>query len=497
MINFKAKIFWGSVFRRHRILIIFLFVFCLILLFLFFLFQPQKVLRNSATQVDSPNHKARMWEITLSYEPKSDKIYLQKIKIVDGNISKSPLSLSPYQIRVLNQRGEVIYMSYIHFTNQLYYELYFPPNAKKSGFNLAQPGVLDSLVSIPYFTQAHKIQILKANQPVFEFIPPKDKPDLSLIRPVFAAEKNACRPLSLVFISEGYTDSGKFKIDAEKMKNALFSIEPYASRTEIFETKIVENSVNLGCIENGQLLADCVGSGVTLEKIKAQVNKKYPVLSPESDYTKYIILADTQPTVIMENGVYQGSILGASNGPGGQFAVFQTRSFPAMTAVHEVGGHAIGWLYDRYVWDNGYSRMGLGAMSNCSDKPTGEAGWNGQAFPGCSVSKFYAPTKPTCPAAGPFATQGTPDSLMSAAGCADETNPRFDAVEKAWISNLLKNYTACGKEQLSQPPSTSQASPVPSTPYSKSDAGYNCRPDPKCNLKKNVMQICALICTPK
>jgi hypothetical protein len=434
------------------------------LIFVFFLFSMILTMQSSKRKVSplkgvptsssvvSPT--ARRWQILLSYNPSQQDLQLKSIAIEKGEAAPLSVSSSSYILRVFDKAQKKIYETPVSISEAVMYDLYVPPTGGKNVVMPTQPRSLDTSVTVPYLSSADSIKIVKNNTVILEFAPPKDN-NISFIQPVYA-DTPACKALTVIFVSDGYTDKSKFEADAAKIQSTLTSVSPYNTEANkaIFSFKTVWNTVPLGCTASGVLDSSCVIRTETQSAVRSAAG-----VAAETAFNKYIIVTDATPQVlgtVPANGDTSGlpKILGATSAAGGDYVVTQSREYAATSTVHEIGGHAIGQLYDRYVDDQDYNRLSLGPHSNCSDSPTVHDGWSGSSYKGCTKSSWYAPAPtadpaqyPACGGGGALLSGGSPDTVMSAAGCFSAATPKFDAAETTWISTLLKNnyesYQAC------------------------------------------------------
>jgi len=204
--------------------------------------------------------------------------------------------------------------------------------------------------------------------------------------------------LKLVFISDGYKSESDFNSDVESMAAGFKSQAPYSEKPEIFDVRRIYNNIPLGCVRNGKLYTQCLNDATTLAKLNLLTSERYPELRGlNTDYLKFIILADADPESF-GNRIR----LGVSKGVGGQFAAFQTHYKPLYTAVHEVLGHEIGFLHDRYISPN-YHKLFAAPPSNCSGLTTNkyDIWWLNEVpgtelYKGCNSIDLYAPYPRNC-----------------------------------------------------------------------------------------------------
>ena len=200
-------------------------------------------------------------------------------------------------------------------------------------------------------------------------------------------------------------------------------------------------------------------------KTRAIAFNKYPDLQGvDQDHLKLIILADADPEP-------SGSllILGVMRGVGSDFGVFQTHSNLLKVASHEVLGHGVGYLYDRYIYDfsNPNSQItNVSPESNCSGNPQGAPFWSSvsgsQVSQGCTSQYMQAPYPRDC------GNAGSSQSMMSAVPCGAS---EFDSVEQAWIrNNIMSKYQSCQNAGVP----TSSPTLIPTVPPGGNCGAYGC-----------------------
>lgn len=465
-ISKKSLFLIGTVF-----LVFVFFIFSIILSFQASKKAPSKEKLPVSTSVVSPT--ARRWQILLSYTPSQKDLELKSIAIEKGEAAPLSVSNSAYTLRVFDKAQKKLYESPISIPEAVIYNIYAPSSGGTPVTLPRQPRTFDTSVTVPYLSGADSIKISKNNAVILEFAPPKDD-SISFIKPAYA-EANACRALTVLFISDGYTDKGQFESDAAKIQTTLITVPPYNSTENkaIFNFKTVWNTTDLKCIKSGSLDASCVVSSATQQAARTAVGS-----AAETAFTKYVILTNASPMLlgtVPANGDTTSvpKILGATSGAGGDFIVTQMKEYADTSTVHEIGGHAIGQLYDRYVDDQDYSGVTLGPHSNCSDSATTHEGWSGAAYKGCTKSSWFAPAPtadpiqyPACGASGVLLSGGNPDTVMSAAGCFSSSTPKFDTAETSWLTKLLQSnyesYKACQDRAATINPAT--PTPTSTTP---------------------------------
>lgn len=436
--------------------------------------------------------KSKIWQIALSFNTKTQQLTLSNISIKHGTANASPYNTSPYQLLGFDKNKKVLFQTNIVIADQILYDIYFSPGTDVARSSLPTLGHLASIVSIPYVTNAETIEITKNNQTILSFHPPME---LSFSLPSLVQQTYAttCSLLHIVFVSDGYADMAKFHMDIQKAEATFTSKVPFSLHTNIFDFKIVDNPItnSLGCKENDALAIDCLFNE-NLIKISNLVSSTYPQLPEDATYTKIVVLVDGSPQSF--NG---GLILGVANAIGGQFGVFQNQKFFESTATMEVLGHAVGQLYDRYIYpESPGSASDIGDsirppfLTNCSPNIQGESFWKNagvtQAYKGCTSQYMYAPAPLDC------GSRGSSGTVMSAAGCAGS---QFDGVEQYYLqAQILPKYLCA----ISPTPMPTQAKILPTDSGNSvpvQDKSFNCQPDPSCISNKN-LQLCALKCMP-
>lgn len=385
--------------------------------------------KNNSTVVQKSQDKT--WEIILSFDAEANKLNLKKISLLDKKIEQDSRSagFSPYELIVYSENDEAIYKTKINITTGILYSLLYDPPASGSGQETSPlpPSALETVIYVPYLEKGTKAVIKENNESILDIqLQKKNSLNLFNLPQVYAqGTPQSCSPIVVTFVSDGYTDFDRFHQDVDAFIQLYSSIEPYASAS-IFDFKYVDNAQSLGCKQGSTFNYNCVGySAIT------QVSKNaYPETS------KTIVLVDiARPTV---------GVLGAANGIGGDRAVFPSNngnidSITRIVAAHEVLGHEVGLLYDRYVSsDLSYGKIQNNIRSNCTDNPSGESFWQGAGgvgvYLGCANKNSYGSSPLACPSSS-LINGGTPTTMMSSAGCAQ--TPIFDSVEQYWIKNQV------------------------------------------------------------
>lgn len=412
------------------------------------------------------NSANKIWELTLLLDTKTDKVRLKEIKISNGTTLSSPFEDSPYLAQVLDDKSNILFKTHFNLGQDLAYGSYFAPNISSEEAKVTPPKIgptMQTPLALPYFPQAKSIKILKNNVEILSISPPK-LTSFSLFSPAFAqAPAQSCRKLNVVFIAEGYSDFAKFRQDADNVRDAILSVEPFFRYKDRIDFRKIENNQPLGCIEGNRLKSSCLSSDETKGKILEIKKNQLPDLPFSSDFLKLVVLVDAQSE---QKG--EGSFINGVAQLGGWFAVVPARlsSDKASGAyIHEIGGHLIGKLQDRYVYtitsdeERKYREAKIQeTASNCSLNSAGEEFWktarnltsNQQnAYPRCTLDTAFGPAEQTCAIPGTnIKNRGNPDSVMSATECEGKN---FDKVEQWYLENkILKNYSSCSAPAANQ-----------------------------------------------
>ncbi|MCL5438558.1 MAG: hypothetical protein M1268_01040, partial [Patescibacteria group bacterium] len=416
----------------------------------------KKQSKSSQSVISHP----KTWEITMSYDTKNQKLSLEKLSVLDKEIRADYMGakFSPYELLVSNNKDETIYKTKVNITEQLYYDI-LDVNGKLP----ETPRILDTTVYIPYQSDAVKIRITKNNETILEIVLPKSS-SFKIIPNVYAAS-SYCRQLITVFISENYTDFNKYHSDVERLRSAFISTPPYSSKPGIFDFKIIDNNESLGCL-NG--IFKCI----TNPRIQQIGRASYPNAS------KFIVVVNNPNAASVD-----GDALGVTNSPGGDTAVFTNRTdldslvpnIFTKVAIHEFLGHAVGVLYDRYIYPlknpdgsmnpNGNLRNII-PKSNCTIANAAPSFWNAsQTYPGCTSQYLDAPSPRNCVDSRngkSIPESGTTESIMSAAICGATG---FDTVEQTWIKDsILPYYSECAIDTPTQTPTQTPTPVLTATP---------------------------------
>lgn len=436
-----------NAYKKRLSLGILIAVIFLVPLILFFLTlkQERKVQPATTPVISSPEDK--VWKLTFIYDENKQQVLLKNANIDNGVAFPLRSSPSPYKLSVYGEGNKILYQTSIHIAQMILYQQSDLSEVKA----VSQQGssAIETVVVVPYFDNAVNIIVTKQDEKILEFVPPTDTAFFSVPQ-VYAAEE-VCPLLTLLFISEGYNNFSPFHAKVEEIKTALLAAEPYTTAKNIFSFKSIGNSDQLGCSASGALTPECITREDTQKKLLSLAYASYPDLPQDSDHLKIVILSNSAPST--------DGIAGAANGLGGNITLVQTRLNPVKVAVHELGGHAIGYLYDRYIYPDDSDQTKIenavknGApKSNCTTNPDGEDFWkttrsgnSANAFPGCSSKNLYSSSARTCA----YPNDGTPDSIMSTVNCGSN---QFDAVEQYWIkTKILPLYTSCAQTPSPSP----------------------------------------------
>ncbi len=389
------------------------------------------------------------WEVYIEYDRDSGSLHLKKLDFVEEIITQDDTQAlnSEYLLSVLDDAGLEIYSKSILInTANNYNVLAYPLDGSSSAdFSIPeQPEKLETLLFVPYFKNSKEIVIYKNQKVALQIKLPKK--DINLSGTQIA---QSCNQLTTVFVSDGYSDMNFFRRDVDWITGIFLSVEPFRSKKESFDFKILENTIPLGCVQS----YSCTNKSSEIRKMVAAV---YP------NAKKIIVLINRPITTPADGSVagvntpYVSYFSNASDGLG--------RNIIPAIAAHEFLGHAVSGLDERYV-NVGSGQTGAGP--NCSTIPGGKSFWKNAGvtttYPGCAYENFYAPGPLDCPAPlNPnLFSGGTSASAMSAAGCGA---PQFDTVEKYWIeNNILPAYSVCSNPTASLAPTITAEISVPPT----------------------------------
>jgi len=394
------------------------------------------------------------WEITLNYNSETKNLSLKKLALAGKSFRPDTRSDqdSPYKLSVLDKSNSIIYQSGIHITERVIFNVSDVNELK--GF--VQPAEFDTIVYVPYFFNASKLVITKNSTPVLHISLDQNSAtpvSFDLIPEALAQSASSCGPMQIVFISDAYTNFAQFQSDVDRIKSAFNATQPYASyASQIFDFKTINNSENLGCTsgivpdpQRGRFTG-CIEN----PRIKQIGLAQFPTAS------KFIVLVNNPNAALVDGGIY-----GVANDIGGDLGIFTNRTdIPTIeftkTAVHEVLGHLVGKLYDRYLYPFPFPLISS-IKSNCSNNSSGEPFWRQSgasgAYQGCQDSSAYAPFPRNC------GNNGNNSTIMSAASCSASG---FDSVESAWISTqIIPRY----QNSCSTPtPTPVPINPIPTIP---------------------------------
>lgn len=392
----------------------------------------------------------KTWEVVFTYNPSDQKFALDSLTLLEEEILMDYRSAkySEYELQYLNKDGEKIYVSkvpVVTYVGEPGLLLNPPVNPEK-----ANEEPIKNILYVPYFEEGAKIIIQDSEEQVLELNVPQKNPDSTFNLPKFDAyAQNTCSPLTVVFVSDNYTDFEQYHRDVEVFKQAFLSTKPFSSKTpSIFDFKVVDNAQPFECASQG--LKYCISNNAT--QMVTVAKNAHPAFS------KVVVIANTQFLNPKDGGA-----VGIAHS-GGFVSVFPNNygditSFITSIAQHEFLGHSVSSLNDRYVSKD--PRYGINANnnSNCADSPEGAAFWKDVGTPlvtqGCSNQNLYAPAPLTCPSGSNpnLISGGNRETLMSSAGCGGS---QFDQFEKEWIiRNILPDYTGCEAGQTPVPPPVS------------------------------------------
>lgn len=375
--------------------------------------------------------KAKTWEIILSFDNNTETISLKKLSVLNQEITADFRSaqFSPYELVVLDKDDRALFRTKVNITEQIIYNI-LSTDATGSASIIPPPNELSTVLHIPYKPSAAKISISKYYSPVLQInITPEVA--FNFVGEVFAqTSPSSCGPVQIVFISDGYSNFPQFHSDVDRIKTAFASTQPYAfSASQIFDFKTIDNTEALGCRSGIRQTSPYTSGCIQNPRIKQIGFQNFPKAS------KFIVLVNNPNAASVDGG-----ILGVANDIGGDVGVFTNRTdIPPQeytkTAIHEVLGHMVGLLYDRYVYPSvyGQSKILISSLnSNCTVNPQGEQFWKNSgstsSYQGCTNPSAYAPFPRDC------GTNGNSSTIMSAASCSASG---FDSVEQAWINQQV------------------------------------------------------------
>ena len=401
--------------------------------------------------------KDKSWQINLIYNSSSKKLTLENLTLLQTKVipDERGALYSPYSLKVLDKAKKTLYESRINISEEVIYDYYV--NAPDNP-NFSTSNEFKSVIFIPYQPGASEIVISKNSSVVLKINLPKNV-SFDFIEKAKAQARNvSCGPITTVFINDNYTNIEQFKKDVASLENLYNTTSPYNVTPSIFDFKEIDNPQNFGCSTRG--VSWCIKNLSSV--IKTTGLRSYP------SAVKFVVVVNNPNAIQIDGG-----IAGLVNGVGGDIIIYSNFVYPGlfgskpfMAASHELEGHAIGFLWDRYVsTDQNYSAIPSGyPQSNCSLNQNGEDFWKNAgstgAYKGCSNQNQYAPFPLTCNSGtAALISGGTFDSIMSAIGCSPN---KFDKVEEDWIrNNILPYYKPCsGGPQVTLPP-ISTPSPRP------------------------------------
>lgn len=463
-----------SFWQKHRKLLL-IFSSIIILIFLALLFalrQNEKVSEITQsvgeTLVTLPQ-QPKTWKLILSYNTKTNSLRLGTLRPMQRFVTEDfrDAFFSPFSLSVLDKDDKILYTTKIIITQLLL------DDESALSFLDIYPEELPTTIFVPFQPNGSAIVITEDKKTLLRVAVPSQGPQKES-----KVLGEACRPLQIVFLSENYSDFSEFHQDVLKIENAMFKTEPYASSQSIFDFKTIDNRASLGCRAR---MDQCIFN----QKILDIGTTQYPSAS------KFVVLVKDSN---------DRRALGVST-LGGKVSILRkntdTEAILPEIAVHEVLGHTVALLYDRYIYSGSEVQQNverylktIGPKSNCTDDPTGEKFWRdmGQTttYSGCSSPKLYASESLSCSPS----ENGSTETIMSKAGC--YKNPSFDSVEKAWIRNhVIPLYKGCQRTPTptpTMPPLQQQNQSTSQTVY------YNCTFDTSCASKS--LSLCSLTCTP-
>ncbi len=404
----------------------------------------------------------KTWEIDVTYNSNTKKLSLEKVTVVSMKTVPDQRNalFSPYKLQVLGKNGNVIFQQKVNITEKILYSVFL--NAPEGRLPVLTD--LKSVIFVPYQAGGVKVVILRNSDTVLQINLPKTTVS-SLIQSAQAAQSSiSCGPITTVFINDNYTNTDQFKSDVSYLKNLYNTTPPYNVSPSIFNFQEVDAPQNFGCASSG--ITSCMNnlSGI----IKSAGLRHFPSAQ------KFIVLVDNPNALTVDGG-----IAGLVNGIGGDVIIYTNYAYADAgpvsgqafaAAAHELEGHAVGYLWDRYVTsDSNYAAItSSDQASNCSTSPQGESFWTGAGstgvFQGCGNQNQYAPFPLTCTSnRSDLVSGGTGNTIMSAIGCSPSA---FDSVEQAWITNnILPNYKPCptGAVTNVSPSTTISFNPTPQT----------------------------------
>lgn len=451
----KLKLFFLS--KKGIVALLILSIILLPALYFTLLNQSEIAQKDAIKRVTNSANK--IWELTLLLDTKTEAVSLKEINITDGIAPASPFEDTPYLAQVLDDKSNILFKTHFSLIQDIAYNSYFAPNISSEEARVTPPKIgptMQTPLALPYFPQAKTIKILKNDREILNISPPK-LTSFSLFSPVFAeTPASNCKKLYVVFIAEGYTDFIKFKQDAKAAQDSILSVEPFSRYKDRIDFSKIENEQSLGCVEGNRFKSSCINSDSTKGKVLEIKKNKLPDLPFSANYTKLVILVDAD-----REQADTGSFIDGVAQVGGWLAVIPTRLSAEIASgayIHEIGGHLIGHLQDRYVYNitsDEERKVREGNIketsSNCSLNSEGEEFWRQarpvaaggkNAYPKCVLDTAFGPAEQTCAIPGTtIKNRGNPDSVMSAVECGGKN---FDKVEQWYLeNNILKKYNSC------------------------------------------------------
>lgn len=415
-------------------------------------------LNSQSKEMGVVKESPKTWQIVLSYDQKENKFNLKELQLLDKEIVPDYRSakFSGFTLKVVDNNENELYSSRVPLMKEIIDTnmLMDPPPEFMDDAPLQ--GNINNVLYAPHFENESHIMLFENETKVLDLVVPSKKKASIAVPKIKQAYAETCAPLKVVFISDGYSDFNEFHSDVAKFKDTFANTDPYNSKSGMFEFLTIDNSKPIGCSSQGLLYCMQYNS-LIIENI---ARSEYP------DFSKAVVIANAPELNPRDRGV-----AGISSGLGGSYAAFPN-NFGGVTnqtltvARHELLGHTVGLLYDRYVVNSPkYGLLERNIRSNCTDKSEGELFWadagSTSTIKGCGNAILYAPSAPLCPKpANPqLISGGTPTSVMSAVGCG---GTEFDAVEKLWIKQqILPDYIGCSGSSSNTAPTSSQSNPTP------------------------------------
>lgn len=439
-----------------------LFLTGLIVLFLSVSFVFLFFLGSKKSNITQTTQKAsKTWQILFTYNVQKDSFLLKKLSLLNKKIDPDYRSakFSQFEMSIVNTDGDILYKTKIPVSTELIFNVLADPGGLPSA-GVEPLQTIENVLYAPYFATGKRITISRSDKIILDIVLSENVSNSSLNLSIPQAFAAVCSPLTVVFVSDGYSDFEQYHQDVLKFEQTFATTEPYASKNPtIFDFKTIDNSMSIGCATLG--LRFCMSQK---QPLMAQIaTSQYPNAS------KVVVIANAP-----FKNTRDGGVVGISSGIGGDFAAFPNNfgniSGTTLTvAKHELLGHAVGLLYDRYVSaDPAYGLLQRRIKSNCTNNPQGETFWANlgitQTVLGCGNKALYGSTPLTCISTNPnLISGGDRISIMSAAGCGGQV---FDAVEQEWIkTQILPDYTGCAGQTMPPPTSAVINTPTPtSTP---------------------------------